>query len=81
LKAIQVYFCDLHPKYAIILNKEKQKGPGMPRKIISFLIFFMLAALPAHGENAMDYYNLGVKCQDIDNPSLTEKSARTSITL
>jgi len=61
LKAIQVYFCDLHPKYAIILNKEKQKGPGMPRKIISFLIFFMLAALPAHGENAMDYYNLGLK--------------------
>ena len=28
-----------------------------------------------------DIYGLSVKCQDIDNPSLTVKSARSSITL
>ena len=33
----------------------------MQRKIICFLIFFMLSALPVHGENAMDYFNLGLK--------------------
>jgi tetratricopeptide (TPR) repeat protein len=32
----------------------------MQRKIICFLIFFMLSALPVHGENAMDYFNLGL---------------------
>ena len=33
----------------------------MQRKIICFLIFLMLSALPVHGENAMDYFNLGLK--------------------
>ena len=33
----------------------------MQRKIICFLIFLMLSSLPVHGENAMDYFNLGVK--------------------
>ena len=33
----------------------------MQRKIICFLIFLMLLALPVHGENAMDYFNLGLK--------------------
>ncbi len=33
----------------------------MPKKIIYFLIFFMLLAFPAHAENAMDYYNLGLE--------------------
>ena len=33
----------------------------MQRKIICFLIFFMLSALPVYGENAMDYFNLGLK--------------------
>jgi len=33
----------------------------MQRKTICFLIFLMLSALPAHGENAMDYFNLGLK--------------------
>ncbi len=33
----------------------------MQRKIICFLIFLMLPALPVHGENAMDYFNLGLK--------------------
>lgn len=33
----------------------------MQRKTICFLIFLMLSALPVHGENAMDYFNLGLK--------------------
>ena len=33
----------------------------MQRKIICFLIFFMFSALPVYGENAMDYFNLGLK--------------------
>lgn len=33
----------------------------MPRKIICFLMLFALSALPVHGENAMDYYNLGLE--------------------
>ena len=33
----------------------------MQRKIICFLIFLMLSALPVHGENAMGYFNLGLK--------------------
>lgn len=33
----------------------------MRRKIICFLILIMLSALPVHGENAMDYFNLGLK--------------------
>jgi tetratricopeptide (TPR) repeat protein len=32
----------------------------MQRKIICFLLFFMLSALPVHSENAMDYFNLGL---------------------
>ena len=32
----------------------------MQRKIICFLILFMLAALPVHSENAMDYFHLGL---------------------
>ena len=32
----------------------------MQRKIICFLIFFMLSALPVHSENAMDYFHLGL---------------------
>jgi len=32
----------------------------MQRKIICFLIFLALPALPARGENAMDYYSLGL---------------------
>jgi len=33
----------------------------MQRKIICFLLFFMLLALPVHSENATDYFNLGLK--------------------
>ena len=33
----------------------------MQRKIICLLIFLMLSAIPVHGENAMDYFNLGLK--------------------
>ena len=33
----------------------------MQRKIICFLIFLMLSALPVHGEDATDYFNLGLK--------------------
>ncbi len=33
----------------------------MQRKTICFLIFLMLSAAPVHGENAMDYFNLGLK--------------------
>ena len=33
----------------------------MQKKIICFLIFFMLSALPVLGENATDYFNLGLK--------------------
>jgi len=33
----------------------------MQRKIVCFLIFIMLSAIPVHGENAMDYFNLGLK--------------------
>ena len=33
----------------------------MYRKVISYLIFLMLLTLPVHGENAKDYFNLGLK--------------------
>ncbi len=33
----------------------------MKRKIIAFLIILILIALPAHAENAIDYFNLGLK--------------------
>ena len=33
----------------------------MQRKVIRYLIFLMLLALPVHGENATDYFNLGLK--------------------
>ena len=33
----------------------------MQRKIISYLMFLLMSALPVHGENAMDYFNLGLK--------------------
>ena len=33
----------------------------MQRKVIYYLIFLMLLALPVHGENATDYFNLGLK--------------------
>ena len=33
----------------------------MQRKAICLLIYFLLAALPVRGENAMDYFNLGLK--------------------
>ena len=33
----------------------------MQRKIICFLIFLLIWALPVHGENAIDYFNLGLK--------------------
>ncbi len=33
----------------------------MHRKVISYLIFLMLLSLPVHGENAIDYFNLGLK--------------------
>lgn len=33
----------------------------MQKKVVCFLIFLMLSALPVHGENAMDYFNLGLK--------------------
>ena len=33
----------------------------MQRKIIYFLIFLLMWALPVHGENAVDYFNLGLK--------------------
>ena len=33
----------------------------MQRKVICFLIFFMLWTFPVHGENATDYFNLGLK--------------------
>lgn len=32
----------------------------MRRKIIGFLILLILSPLPAHGENAMEYFNLGL---------------------
>lgn len=33
----------------------------MQKKIICGVIFLVLSAVPVHGENAMDYFNLGVK--------------------
>jgi tetratricopeptide (TPR) repeat protein len=33
----------------------------MQRKVIRYLIFLMLLALPVQGENATDYFNLGLK--------------------
>ena len=33
----------------------------MHRKVINYLIFLMLLTIPAHGENATDYFNLGLK--------------------
>jgi tetratricopeptide (TPR) repeat protein len=33
----------------------------MHRKVISYLIFLMLLTLPVYGENATDYFNLGLK--------------------
>ena len=33
----------------------------MRRKVICYLIFLMLLTLPVHGENATDYFNLGLK--------------------
>jgi hypothetical protein len=39
----------------------KLPGKGMQKKIICGLIFLMLLAVPVHGENAMDTFNLGVK--------------------
>ncbi len=33
----------------------------MQRKVICYLIFFMLSALSVYGENATDYFNLGLK--------------------
>jgi hypothetical protein len=33
----------------------------MQKIIICFLIFFMLPAFPVLGENATDYFNLGLK--------------------
>ena len=33
----------------------------MHRKVISYLIFFMLLALPVRAENATDYFKLGLK--------------------
>ncbi|MDH3722161.1 MAG: hypothetical protein OER74_11745 [Desulfobacteraceae bacterium] len=33
----------------------------MQKKVVCFLMFLMLSALPVHGENAMDYFNLGLK--------------------
>jgi len=33
----------------------------MLRKIICFMILLLLAALPAHSENAMDFFNLGMQ--------------------
>jgi len=33
----------------------------MKRKMIGFLIILILTALPAHAENAIDYFNLGLK--------------------
>jgi len=33
----------------------------MPRKIICYMILLLLAALPAHSENAMDFFNLGLQ--------------------
>jgi tetratricopeptide (TPR) repeat protein len=33
----------------------------MKRKMTGFLIILMLTALPAHSENAIDYFNLGLK--------------------
>ena len=33
----------------------------MQIKVVCFLIFLMLSALPVHGENAMDFFNLGLE--------------------
>lgn len=33
----------------------------MQKKVVCFLIFLMLSTLPVHGENAMDFFNLGLK--------------------
>ena len=33
----------------------------MKKKVVCFLIFLMLSTLPVHGENAMDFFNLGLK--------------------
>jgi hypothetical protein len=33
----------------------------MQKKVVCFLIVLILSALPVHGENAMDYFNLGLK--------------------
>jgi hypothetical protein len=33
----------------------------MQKKVVCFLIFLMLPTPPVHGENAMDFFNLGLK--------------------
>jgi tetratricopeptide (TPR) repeat protein len=40
---------------------KKQKSNGMQRKVIRYLIFIMLLALPVRAENATDYFKLGHK--------------------
>lgn len=33
----------------------------MQKKVVCFLIFLMLSTLPVHGENAINFFNLGLK--------------------
>ena len=33
----------------------------MQKKVVCFLIFHLLSTLPVHGENAVDFFNLGLK--------------------
>jgi hypothetical protein len=33
----------------------------MQKKVLCYLILLMLSAHPVHGENTMDYFNLGLK--------------------
>jgi tetratricopeptide (TPR) repeat protein len=37
------------------------KSNDMQQKIVCFLIFLMLSALPAYGMEAMEYFNLGLE--------------------